>query len=79
MSQGANEAFSTKGKKCCVFPFLPNTERDEKRSFLPAGGKSHFFTVKDFSAHVTDCIENFEKTKRLCCVFEFKFVVEGRD
>ena len=39
MSQGANDAFSTKGKKCCVFPFLPYTERDEKRSFLPAGGK----------------------------------------
>ena len=30
MSQGANDAFSTKGKKCCVFPFLPYTERDEK-------------------------------------------------
>ena len=43
MSQGANDAFSTKGKKCCVFPFLPYTERDEKRSFLPAGGKSIFW------------------------------------
>ena len=42
MSQGANDAFSTKGKKCCVFPFLPCTERDEKRSFLPAGGKKAF-------------------------------------
>ena len=30
------------GKKCCVFPFLPYTERDEKRSFLPAGGKILF-------------------------------------